>query len=112
MFWWNESSFYSFWIRRFNSFLFLFFLLFLDCNVYVWHREQAKLIETLSGHTGTVNSVSWNPVDVSMFASASDDCTIRMYVSFYFYFFLLFYSWNLDGVEIKIFEMVDVFNLS
>lgn len=52
-----------------------------DGNVYIWNKDQAKLIEVLSGHTGTVNSVCWNPAATGeqTFASASDDGTIRMY---------------------------------
>ncbi|TPX33339.1 hypothetical protein SmJEL517_g03751 [Synchytrium microbalum] len=49
-----------------------------DNNVYVWHREHGVLIEKLSGHTGCVNSVAWNP-RFNMFASASDDHTIRVF---------------------------------
>ncbi|KAI9144799.1 WD40-repeat-containing domain protein [Paraphysoderma sedebokerense] len=49
-----------------------------DCNLYIWHREQGKLIETLSGHTDTVNGVTWNPADPSLVATASDDGTIRL----------------------------------
>ena len=52
----------------------------IDGNVYIWNKEQVRLIEVLPGHTGTVNSVSWNSKNSQMFASASDDCSVRMYV--------------------------------
>ncbi|KAF9052998.1 WD40 repeat-like protein [Panaeolus papilionaceus] len=51
-----------------------------DGNVYVWHRETTTLLEILSGHgEGSVNSVAWNPVNERMFASCSDDRTIRIW---------------------------------
>jgi WD repeat-containing protein 26 len=50
-----------------------------DFNVYIWHREKKSLMESLSGHTGTVNSVGWSPTDPCLFVSASDDCTIRVW---------------------------------
>jgi len=50
-----------------------------DSNIYVWNREHATLIEVLSGHKGTVNSVNWSPVNPYMFASAGDDHTIRIW---------------------------------
>ena len=51
----------------------------LDSKVYIWHKENGTLIETLEGHgKGCVNAVAWNPVDSSMFASAGDDKIVRM----------------------------------
>ena len=50
-----------------------------DSKVYIWHKENGTLIETLEGHTrGCVNTVSWNPADPCMFASGGDDMKVRM----------------------------------
>ncbi|XP_014272127.1 WD repeat-containing protein 26 isoform X4 [Halyomorpha halys] len=50
-----------------------------DHKVYVWHIKRERPIATLSGHTRTVNCVSWNPVYHKMMVSASDDCTVRIW---------------------------------
>ncbi|KAH7341082.1 WD40-repeat-containing domain protein [Rhizoctonia solani] len=51
-----------------------------DQTLYVWKRETGVLIEVLSGHgSGCVNDVAWNPRDSGLFASCSDDHTIRLW---------------------------------
>ena len=54
-------------------------VLSLDSNVYLWHRRQEKAIMTFSGHTRTVNCVSSHPTSSLLFASASDDATVRIW---------------------------------
>lgn len=48
-------------------------------KVYVFARAGSEVVSELAGHTGTVNAVAWNPVDPHLFASASDDCTVRLW---------------------------------
>ncbi|KAL9618234.1 MAG: hypothetical protein Q9204_008421 [Flavoplaca sp. TL-2023a] len=51
-----------------------------DAKVYIWHKENGTLIETLEGHhsPGCVNVIAWNPTDPCMFASGGDDHKVRM----------------------------------
>ena len=39
-----------------------------DANVYMWHRYTGALLDVLSGHASTVNSVEWSPTNHSLFA--------------------------------------------
>ncbi|KAL6235538.1 hypothetical protein BDW75DRAFT_136706 [Aspergillus navahoensis] len=51
-----------------------------DSRIYVWHKENGTLVETLEGHLeGCVNAISWNPADPGMFASAGDDCLVKIW---------------------------------
>jgi WD repeat-containing protein 26 len=50
-----------------------------ECKVFVWHRGTGELLAELDGHSGTVNSVAWNPVANHMFASSSDDKSIHIW---------------------------------
>ncbi|KAF9193419.1 hypothetical protein BGZ50_007491 [Haplosporangium sp. Z 11] len=50
-----------------------------DSKVHIWHRDNANLIQSLDGHTQAVTMITWNPTNQTMFASASDDNTIRIW---------------------------------
>ena len=51
-----------------------------DATIYVYHCKTGKLLEKLKGHgLGSINGVSWHPTQHSMFASCSDDGTIRIW---------------------------------
>ncbi|KAL1204018.1 putative WD repeat-containing protein 26 [Cardamine amara subsp. amara] len=52
-----------------------------DSQVYIWSivRARREPCSVLQGHSGAVNCVSWNPTDLHMLASASDDRTIKIW---------------------------------
>lgn len=50
-----------------------------DRHIYIWHRDTAVLMEILEGHHKGVNSVAWHPNHPALFASCSDDSTIRIW---------------------------------
>ncbi len=45
----------------------------------MWQCDTVELLEVLRGHEESVNSVSWNPINQQVFASCSDDKTIRVW---------------------------------
>jgi WD repeat-containing protein 26 len=51
-----------------------------DACVYAWDRDSGALLAKLPGHgASSVNAVAWHPVDPHMFASCSDDRTVRIW---------------------------------
>jgi len=55
-----------------------------DGHIFIWHKENGTLVEKLDGHGGvSCNSVSWNPTNPCMFASAGDDSRVRIWSNEY-----------------------------
>jgi WD40 repeat protein len=50
-----------------------------DSKVYIYHMKKEEAVAVLSGHTRTVNCVTWNPVYPNVLVSASDDGTCRVW---------------------------------
>ncbi|CZT49505.1 related to WD40 repeat-containing protein [Rhynchosporium secalis] len=51
-----------------------------DGHIFIWHKETGQLIEKLEGHgKASCNSVSWNPSNPCMFATAGDDAKVRIW---------------------------------
>eukprot|EP00668_Euglena_longa_P001257 GGOE01001487.1.p1 GENE.GGOE01001487.1~~GGOE01001487.1.p1 ORF type:complete len:598 (-),score=119.35 GGOE01001487.1:249-2012(-) len=52
-----------------------------DNRVYVYHRSSGRKLFALPGHQNVVNTVSWNPAVHTMFASGSDDGSVRVWTT-------------------------------
>jgi WD40 repeat protein len=50
-----------------------------DCRIFVFHRTGSEEAIVLSGHSGTVNCLTWSPTDPHILVSASDDRTIKVW---------------------------------
>lgn len=73
------NRYYIFYLVLKNGSLYLLQFYSSDNKVYVWHIKKELPIATLTGHSRTVNCVSWNPVYHQMMASVSDDFTVRIW---------------------------------
>lgn len=50
-------------------------------QVHIQHRDTGKDLQQLRGHTASVNALAWNPTCPQMLVSASDDCSIRVWLA-------------------------------
>ncbi|AEO63391.1 uncharacterized protein THITE_2108573 [Thermothielavioides terrestris NRRL 8126] len=49
-----------------------------DGRVFIWHKMKGILVHEAEAHHPSCNTVSWNPCDPCMFATAGDDGRIKM----------------------------------
>ena len=65
-------------------------------DIKLWNWENDWICtQTLLWHSDSVMQVTFNPTDLKTFASASLDCTIKVYMFFLLFFFLHFSSTHL-----------------
>ena len=54
-----------------------------DATVSIWNKEKGDIIAKIgtnsTGHSQVINCVSWSPADPYVFATASDDQTVRIW---------------------------------
>ena len=52
-----------------------------DKLLHIWDRHHGCKVATLPGHKDVVNAVAFNPENQEMLVSASDDHTVKIWVS-------------------------------
>ena len=53
-----------------------------DGRICVWRRHSGRLLEQFEGHSpASANTVAWNRANPRMFASAGDDCRVRIWAA-------------------------------
>ena len=50
-----------------------------DSYIYIWNKEKGDQLARLEGHNSIVSAVDWSPTEPYLFASVSDDQTIRLW---------------------------------
>jgi WD40 repeat protein len=60
----------------------LYFVEVKDATVSIWNKDKgdiiAKIGSNCNGHSQVINCVNWSPSDPYLFATASDDHTVRL----------------------------------
>ncbi|KAJ1915316.1 hypothetical protein IWQ60_008481 [Tieghemiomyces parasiticus] len=50
-----------------------------DGHIYAWSRLTGKPVANIKAHSGTVNTIAWSPANTNLFATASDDKTVKLW---------------------------------
>lgn len=48
-------------------------------SIFIWNKDKGDLLVKLEAHSQIVNAVHWNPTEPFVFASCSDDQTIKIW---------------------------------
>uniref|UniRef100_A0A453GEW0 Coatomer WD associated region domain-containing protein n=1 Tax=Aegilops tauschii subsp. strangulata TaxID=200361 RepID=A0A453GEW0_AEGTS len=60
-----------------------------DMKLWDWSKGWECRHSFVEEHSDTIRQVAFNPMDTSIFASASDDLTVKVYMGFSFFANLL-----------------------